>query len=551
MTDAVTEARDRALQTTVGLLDTTTASAHASDAAARETLAGVLASVRDFEAQFLNAHSYKSPYYFWHWNIAADVKARLINFVTSALAGDRLDAFDRLDMLVLGRRVSTDMPIDLSKMVDLLNATATGECHVETVRDVAALAHLEKDFEALQTISHLGLGRAEAGSDHARAFADYLFQVRYQGLKVHIFERSLTDENIADLRDLRSKLAAHIGTNSRNVAIYDSIVACMNGDVLAAEKLAAEAGDRSGKTTPYFLAARNALPPAEISAFKQAGPEGAAAALAAFPVQHIRNQPAETALLISCDEGYFDDFALNFVRSFAHSNTETNICANTGSNTGACVHFHCVGFTPDHGRLDQWQADTGVMINASVDTTQLKGIGTNDQDIRMGYYAGARYIHLPYYLTIYDRIVITDIDGVFDNSIDAIFADSPAIQMSSVLLDPAYSRYFAMWENIGAGAFACTAAPEHKAFAATLSLYLQTRFHQAKTGETRFFYSDQVGLLQSYLQHRGDTDFVRMSPTFEQSGSLADSTRKGDKKAFQRAFLDGHDGLDSTVSPSG
>ena len=488
----------------------------------------LLSKMRAFEAKYQNIHTFKSPYYFWQWKLPDAAKDRILTWVKNTLEGTSEQSEFLYEMLVLARRIDTRLLCPLDDIIDYISQHSAIQQHIPLLVDIAALAQMEKSFTALTLISKIGLRAADTGSDEAHRFCDYIFQAAYQNLKLDIFRKRLTEEQHQSLQALRDHLGRYVPKNARNLALYDSIIASTAGDLTSAVSFAADARSRSGKVSPYFQAALNTVDMHILQQFNTDVPADTLPWLKRFPVTHHIRHKAEKVVLVSCDKGYFNQYARNFLASFS------------AANKGHTVHIHCVGFTPDFSLLDIWEQDLSVTINISVDDTVFESAANNLSDMKIGYYAGARYLHLPRYQQIYDKIIVSDIDGIFNNSINILFAKEPAIQLSSVVLDPDYTRYFAIWENIGAGAFACTSNQDHRRFTATLSGYLAARFEEAKSGETRFFYSDQIGLLQTYLMHKSACVFRRMPPTFEQSDSIKGTGRNQAKKTFQQEFLKKH-----------
>lgn len=490
-----------------------------------ESVPALLSDMRAYERAHIAVHVFKSPYYLWQWKAPETIRAHLKTCLETWVAAMPVGDPGIISLAVLYRRITALMLCPLRDLAEVALSQEVLKIDCNSLRDLAAIAHLEKDFALLTKLAGYGLNTVALDKDGCAQFADYMFQSHYQGLKEAIFQRRLTEDDLKGLQALRQQLVSRLGHDCRNSNLYDSVLAAVKGDLVKSLQHAAAARGQAGRISPYFQAALNALEPDTFQKLKDEAQNTASHILLDFPCTDHIDSAADDVVLVSCDQSYFTAYAHDFLATFAQK------------NPAKAAHIHCVGFAPDRTEITSWGQTLDIVVNYSVDKTLLEGTGAQAQDLRMGYYAGARYIHLPRYLQLYKRIIITDIDGIFHADVDEIWSQHDSVQLSTILLDPAYERYFAPWENIGAGAFACTDAPSHKAFANTLSAYLSRRFHESKKGDTRFFYSDQMGLLQSYLAHKNDCSFLQMLQTFAQSDALGDSARKADKKAFQQSYL--------------
>lgn len=178
--------------------------------------------------------------------------------------------------------------------------------------------------------------------------------------------------------------------------------------------------------------------------------------------------------LLSVDEAYFRRFGETFIEAHRRLRPERGL------------HLHCVGFEPE--------APDG--IGVTVDRTDLSGFGDAQ---RRGYYACARYLHLPDHLDRYEDVLVTDVDGLPSATPDLSRA---AVLLSTRVLEPGRELHRLPWECVSAHGFRVDASPEGRRFALGLARYLATVLRRARGGMP-FWFADQNALFYTWLQEAG------------------------------------------------
>ena len=213
---------------------------------------------------------------------------------------------------------------------------------------------------------------------------------------------------------------------------------------------------------------------------------------------------AEHVTLISLDRTYFDKYAHQVARKFFQS------------NPGNGLHLHCVGFDPTTD-IGDWKL-VGA-IGWTADHADLEALTVRD---KRGYYAAARYIFLPDYLTLYQSVFVADVDGLMIRNvadIDAEHADQDII-LSTLVLDTGRQLNRLPWEAITACAFMARATAGGRSFATAISGYLLEVMRRTEAEGRPFWYADQTALYYSWFNLQTQVRFGRFhSPPFKQVGS--------------------------------
>lgn len=288
---------------------------------------------------------------------------------------------------------------------------------------------------------------------------------------------------------------------------FDAVRLNLSGNVLEARDRFAET-PRNLEFVPYFNAVRAVLkrPLAPMSPH----------AVPIFPAR------ADQAIVVSTDETYFREYG----RAFIHSMENLS---------GVGLHIHCIGFDP-RPALDTWAIKTPIGFSLD-DGGALLSPATNDT----AYYAGARYLYAPDYLDHYEKILITDIDGVAKNGPDKIFATSPEadVFLNATVLVPNREITPLPWSGVAAGAAAFSNSPSSRLFARQVAQYLHNALKTAQQHGGSAWYADQVALFYSWYDLRDRVAFGKISvPAFSQAANWRLFQGDREKAAHQVATVE-------------
>ncbi len=207
----------------------------------------------------------------------------------------------------------------------------------------------------------------------------------------------------------------------------------------------------------------------------------------------IRPAHRRMATLISLDRIYFDRFARLFAERYSQINRDNGL------------HFHCVGFDPTN-ELGTW--DVPVAIGLTVDPRDVSALEPLE---RAGYYASARYIHLPEYLRLYEAVYVTDADGLVLRDIATIEADLGAadIALGTRVLEEQRQLFRLPWEAVTANSLFIRSTDEGRRFSAALSAYLEESLARTFADGRPFWFADQNALFYTWLDLRHQVAFKR------------------------------------------
>ena len=403
----------------------------------------------------------------------------------------------KIDQIVAERKVTSDLLIDLM-----------------------LLQHVVEDWRGLIGASEAIFSGGIGDTRLNELAADMLVQAIYQLLAPKIFRNTISGDDVASLKAAIASTEMILGADHPKLAHYCGLLASVSGDLEKAADFHAGASSQTGYSTQFFRAATNVVPIGEMKAF-------AGQAFHSLPEDcwNMRHADCRECTLLSTDQGYFSQYFEGFLESFSLL------------NPGALLHVHAIGFKPKLSRIVALENRFGVHINVTHDPQPTQGLSP---DMFKGYCAGARYMYLPQYLGRYDRVVIHDIDGVLETSMDSVWQGrgDDTIMVSSLVPDDNRRGHFAFWSNIGAGAFAITANEPNLKFGSALSGYLHSRFEACQKTGGRFFFTDQVGLLLATLAFKDECNIERMPPIFKQSSDTRGQLRDRAKKEAQEKLLE-------------
>lgn len=346
---------------------------------------------------------------------------------------------------------------------------------------------------------------------------DMAVQGRYQQVMLKIFQNKIEPGDIIPVSKAATLADDAFNGESSGSGHYRGIIAAMEGDLDAAIAFHSGAAG-SGYRTQFMRAGANVIPIEDMRTLETAD----VGCPSRFKWLNRESQQTDCSL-IACDKGYFYQFFDGFSESFALM------------NPGGLLHLHGVGFKPNMDHVSKRALALGIAIHISYDDMDMSRL---TPDMYKGYAAGARYLHLPTLLTAYERIIVHDIDGVLEKDMQSIWASTDAdIQISSLVLEADRRGHFALWSNIGAGAFAVKRSENALKYCASLANYLAVRFRVCQHTGGRYFFTDQVGLLLATLAYKDQVQIARMPQIFNQSDDTRNTGRGKAKKDAQAAAL--------------
>lgn len=383
--------------------------------------------------------------------------------------------------------------------------------------DLLQLQHVVRGWQSLAANAEFLLEQQWPTPRLKSLSADMAVQARYEHVRPKIFRNIIKAADIDPAKAAAALAESAVGACGAAGSHYQALIAAMEGDLDRAVGLHCKA-PITGYRTQFMRTAAQVEPVQTFAArsfSKDNWPQQ--------PVWDVQDSQQKSCSLVACDEGYFYQYFAGFAESFALQ------------NPGGLLHFHGVGFKPSSAAILERIDGLGIEVNVSHDKQDLSALLP---DRFKGYCAGARYMYLPFFLQHYDRIIIHDVDGVLTTDMESIWANSDAdIMISSLMLGAKRRAYFALWSNIGAGAFAIRRSEGGIAFANALSGYLAEQFTVSDHDERRYFFSDQTGLLLATLAFRDKVAIEKMPQIFEQSTQHSGPGRDKAKKQAQAAAL--------------
>lgn len=478
------------------------------------------AKTRRHDRRFLAATYYRPTGFAWK---QAFMKSRRepVMVKLRQVDSESLFCLDHLSILGLRYRVAFLNADDQAAIRGLEIDQIVGDSKVtpDLLFDLMLLQHVVEDWAGIISAGKAILNSKIDDSVVTELAADMLVQATYQLIAPKIFRNTLSEDDVASLKAAIASTETILGADHPKLPHYRGLLTCVTGDLEKAVENHAGASSRTGYTTQFFRAAANVIPIGEMKAFAEIAPR-----LLPEDCWNLRHTHCRECTLLSTDQGYFSQYFEGFMESFSLL------------NPGGLLHVHAVGFKPKLSRIVALEDRFGVHINVTHDPQSMRHLSP---DMFKGYCAGARYMYLPQYLEHYDRVIIHDIDGVLETSMNSVWQGrDETIMISSLVPDDNRRGHFAFWSNIGAGAFAITANQANLKFGSALSCYLHARFETCLQTGGRFFFTDQVGLLLATLAFKDECNIVRMPPIFKQSSDTRGQQRERAKKEAQEKLLE-------------
>lgn len=486
-------------------------------------LSGLLrlaASGRRFDRRFIAATYYRPTGFAWKQAFKPPRRKPAMAKLSQIVLAE-LSPLDQVSILGLRYRIAilSAEDQDTVRGLDIDQIVKTCKDTPDLLFDLMMLQHVVEDWTGLGKASAAILGGGIGDKYLNELAADMLVQAVYQQIAAKIFRNTINADDVAGLQAAIAITETALGVGHAKLAHYRGVLASVSGDLEKAAELHRGASADTGYSTQFFRAAANIISLEQLKAFAQKpSPK--------LPDDcwRLRHTGFRECTLLSADQGYFSQYFEGFLESFSLV------------NPGALLHLHAVGFEPKASRIAALEDRFGVPINITRDPQSMDGLSP---DMFKGYCAGARYMYLPQYLALYDRVIIHDIDGVLETSMESIWQGrDDTIMISSLVPDADRRGHFAFWSNIGAGAFAIAANETNLKFGKALSGYLHSRFEVCQQTGGRFFFTDQIGLLLATLTFKDECTIVRMPAIFNQSSDTRGQQRERVKKAAQEKLLE-------------
>ncbi|NVO29179.1 hypothetical protein HJ526_17285 [Donghicola sp. C2-DW-16] len=327
-------------------------------------------------------------------------------------------------------------------------------------------------------------------------------------------ERGLMQPENAPL--LRQELERHLSRFTSiwpqevaRAALYSALLAHMRGDVAEARSAIGTHVGQVPLCGP-LRAMATILPPAT----KQEVDLG--------QIDVVQHSVARNVLLLSCDASYFATYYAPLAQSFLRS--------AEGGDWG--IHLHCIGFDP---RQSHRLEGLGQSVGLSLDHTPIRPSPVNWKG---AYCASARYLYAPLYLSLYERLLVSDIDGLFpaplqtsevmDTSLDLVFS-------SKTLCHPSRQMYALPWNMIAAGCTLFNATLLARQFANRVAGYLAAIFQSPEERPSTWF-ADQIALFYCLDEMGADLRFTQFRTVpFQQAGNWEQFKGVSEKLEFVKA----------------
>lgn len=490
-----------------------------------ETLLANSAALQEIMAAFHGAEdaadgpeAQKIPYFRWQHSLTEQQTRHLTQISNTALSDGDADAATVALATGLRMRLSQTSQVDevrIKKASAALKDTSDKTVLYEAgniLRAITAWAHLEDLCDS-------ALPTFERGDVRLNVVADWYVLARYRQMVRKFEVNRLSESDINDFESLIDRLAGAIGPDSKNTAFYRSILATLRNDLIGAVDWILKAQKLPGKLIVLFQRLESFCALDDLMVEQTP----AHAALAQTLDHHfLHAADGGPVLLLSADSAYVQRYFDKLCESFGYWNPD------------GLIHLHCVGFSLDDTVRQTLEHNHGVRINFTVDRQPAIEA---DEQLFPGYCANARYLFLPYYLAHYQKVTVTDIDGVIRRPIADLWRkDDDAIRLTTKILDENWDTTRLLWEAIAAGSLVISHTPENTAFAWRVANYLAGQIAICRERGMKLFYTDQIGLMLGYLASQNTCTFKPLSGLYRQRGRWAFGGGGTSRAAHQQAL---------------
>jgi hypothetical protein len=238
----------------------------------------------------------------------------------------------------------------------------------------------------------------------------------------------------------------------------------------------------------------------------------------------------EHAVLVACEQGYFDKYDDIYCQIVGHT------------NPGALIHFHLINFPVGEqantiAHIRAIEQSCGVRINHTFENNEFMA---KRPQLKGGVCVNTRYIYLPDYLAAYAGVTITDIDGWLLKSIADLTDFGAHDSLVSSWIWRRNTGYWRLpWGNLSGGFCSIKSSDNSKQFAALVAHYLARLFQRnAYTGKP-LFYADQAAhfLCLQYAEKHWGMNVGFIGGGFAQSAELPFQGRNDGKRQAMQDML--------------
>lgn len=284
--------------------------------------------------------------------------------------------------------------------------------------------------------------------------------------------------------------------------VYRANRLAMQGNFGDALSFYLEARDRTGYRSPVLPQTQTLLNPKALPGSSVREHETWFADHVATEQFFLYEPAGEHALLVACDDTFFDLYGEYFVRIQARQ------------NPGALIHFHLITsrLTKDMVRyqLDNWEASLNIRLNFALERNR---VATDVPALIPGLCVCTRYMHLPDYLDLYDSVMISDIDGWPEATTEQQRAFGSAdILISSWIWRKNTGNWRLPWGNLSGGYISFSNSAASKSVAVGIAKGLKAVVAQNSYAGWSLFYADQAAVfltLRMYCEEgRAQVDFL-------------------------------------------
>lgn len=489
---------------------------HLTSDSSLASVAGMLDQFHSHEQQCLHEGQLLQPYYFWP-------KQPGLKDLTTALS-DKANGAD-VDLETKVRTLGICM-----RMVEQTYELAAGLENALSLDQIETLSQAAQFELCLIFQAHRRWGKLRLVCQKARRslvqddprlaiVCDLSVLANYRLTLKPFLKGELTPNGLEQFKTTVAQNCRFARKFPKNGFIYRGILHHLKGQHSQALAAMVKSQSEKGYAIPLFRAADLYRP------LEQLTPSDPEATLKDRVVLHMRHVAGKDGcLLVSSNDLYFQKYAASLLESFGKT------------NPSGVIHWHFINHIPDVTQLDRFEKKYDVRINYTVDTSPDE---KEDPNTLRGYYAGARYIFLPLYLSTYRQVTISDVDGVVRAPLAALWQDDGQDMLITSQLTAPDTPCRVGWEAIAAGSLAIRNSNAARQLANSLSNYLLEAFREASAEQKSFFYSDQVGLFMCFMIFFDQLEIGRMGDFFSQAGawSFGDHDKKEDWQKNKLANL--------------
>lgn len=460
----------------------------------------------------------KIPYFRWQHKLTKQQTWQLTQIANTALSNETADAAT----VVLAAGLQMRLPAKGAPNEALIKKTTAA---LEHKADPTVLYEAGNILRAITAWPHLedlcdsALPTFERGDMRLNIVADWFVLARYRQMVRKFEVNRLSESDINDFESLIKRLSGAMGSDSKNTAFYRSILATLRNDLMSAVDWILRAQNLPGKVIVLFQRLESFCSLDDLMAEQTPAHKDLTQTLDHHFLHAARGGPA---LLLSADCGYVDRYFDKLCESYGYWNPD------------GLIHLHCVGFSLNDTVRQTLENSHGVRINYTVDRQPAIEA---DEELFPGYCANARYLFLPHYLAHYQRVTVTDIDGVIRRPIGDLWPKGDnAIRLTTKILDENWGATRLLWEAIAAGSLVISNTPENSVFAWRVANYLASQVEICRERGMKLFYTDQIGLMLSYLASQDTCRFKPLSGLYRQRGRWAFGGGGTSRAAHQQAL---------------